>query len=84
MKQQIELLDEMPGIGLRSAERILAETGVDMNRFYDAQHFTSWCGLAPGCNESAGKMKSSKMLKGNKVVRTVMVECAISAIKNKK
>ena len=78
------MLDEIPGIGRRTAERILAETGANMEQFPDAAHFTSWAGLVPGCNESAGKRKSSRIRKGNAFLRAVMVEAAMSAIRNKK
>ena len=33
----IEALDDMPGIGRKSAERILAETGVEMEHFQKGQ-----------------------------------------------
>ena len=52
------MLDEIPGIGVRSAERIIAETGIKMKQFRNADHFASWAGLVPGCNESAGKIKN--------------------------
>ena len=81
---QIELLDEIPGIGRRSAERILAETGTNMEQFPTASHFCSWAGLAPGCNQSAGKRKPASIRKGNVFLKTVMVECALAAIRNKK
>jgi len=77
------LLDEIPGIGRRSAERILAETGVDMGHFRNADHFASWAGLVPGCNESAGKKKSSRIQKGNIHLKSTLVECAHSAIRHK-
>ena len=77
------MLDEIPGIGRRSAERIIAETGVDMSQFYSADHFASWAGLVPGCNESAGKKKSSRIRKGNQFLKTTLVECALSAIRHK-
>ena len=51
------MLDEIPGIGVRSAERIIAETGIKMKQFRNADHFASWAGLVPGCNESAEKIK---------------------------
>lgn len=79
----LDLLDEIPGIGVRSAERILAETGTDMSPFYNADHFVSWCGLVPGCNESAGKKKSSKIRKGNLFLKATIVECAHSAVRHK-
>lgn len=33
---------QMPGIARRSAEVILAETGIDMSRFPSAAHLCSW------------------------------------------
>jgi 16S rRNA G966 N2-methylase RsmD len=43
--------------GIKSAEIIISEAGKDMSRFPTADHFTAWCGIAPGNNESAGKRK---------------------------
>lgn len=77
------MLDEIPGIGVRSAERIIAETGIEMKQFRNADHFASWAGLVPGCNESAGKKKSSKIRKGNVYLKSTLVECAHSAIRHK-
>lgn len=51
----IEDLDAIPGIGRQSAERILAETGVEMEHFQNESRFSSWAGLVPECKESAGK-----------------------------
>ena len=45
----IEALDDMPGIGRKSAERILAETGVEMEHFQNESRFSSWAGLVPEC-----------------------------------
>ena len=46
---------QMPGIARRSAEVILAETGIDMSRFPSAAHLCSWAGVCPGNHQSAGK-----------------------------
>lgn len=83
IEEYIELLDEIPGIGRRSAERIIAETGVVMTQFHNADHFASWAGLVPGCNESAGKKKSCRTRKGNSFLKSTLVECAQSAIRHK-
>lgn len=56
----IEKIVELPGIGLTSAQIILAEMGLDMTRFPTDSHISSWCGLCPGNNESAGKRRSGK------------------------
>ena len=79
----IKLPDEIPGIGVRSAERIIAETDVEMKQFRNADHFASWDGLVTGCNESAGKKKSSRIRKGNMHLKSTIVECAHSAIRHK-
>jgi len=76
-------LEKIPGIGKRSAEIILAEIGQDMNRFPTAGHICSWAGLCPGNNESAGKRQSGRTRKGNKTLKSILVECAGSAAKNK-
>ena len=55
----IEALDDMPGIGRKSAEQILAETGVEMEHFQNESRFSSWAGLVPECKESAGKKMST-------------------------
>ena len=83
MNEYIELIDEIPGIGRRSAERIIAETGIEMKQFRNADHFASWAGLVPGCNESAGKKMSSRIRKGNLYLKSTLVECAHSAIRHK-
>lgn len=84
MNKQIQLIDEIPGIGKKSAERSLAEIGIEMNQFKDQSHFSSWAGLVPECKVSAGKRMSTRIRKGNKHVKSVLVECARSAIRNKK
>jgi transposase len=45
----------IPGIGLRTAQVIVAETGGDMSRFATPGHLAAWAGLAPANRESAGK-----------------------------
>lgn len=79
----IEALDAIPGIGRQSAERILAETGVEMEHFQNESRFSSWAGLVPECKESAGKKMSSRIRKGNKYLKATLVECARAAIRNK-
>lgn len=55
---QIQRLCEIPGMDVTSVNELLAEIGVDMEVFPTAEHLTSWAGLAPGNNESAGKKKA--------------------------
>ena len=82
-KADIANLITMPGISKKSANTIIAEIGTDMNIFPSERHITAWAGLCPGNNESAGKKKKSRTRKGNKYLKTLMVECAWCAIKTK-
>jgi len=77
----VALLDEIPGIGRRSAEQILAETGFDMSRFPTSAHFASWARVCPGNNESAGKRHHSTTGAGNPFLRTALIEAALGAVR---
>jgi transposase len=72
----VERLDEIPGINQVTAQVIIAEIGTDMSRFPTANHLTSWAGLAPGKNESAGRNRSSRTLKANRYLRPALVQAA--------
>lgn len=80
----LKKVQEIPGIGRRSAEVILAELGNDMSPFPTSSHLASWAGLCPGNNESAGKRKHGKTTKGNKALKTTLIQCAKAAKQNKK
>ena len=69
----------IPGIGDRLAQVIISEIGVDMGRFPTADHLASWAGLCPGNNESAGKHGNTRTRKGNREIRTALVEAAWAA-----
>lgn len=75
-KEDLELLDSIPGVGKRTAEQIIAEVGTDMSRFPTPGHLCSWAGMTPGHDESAGKKKSTKTRKGNKKLRSALTEAA--------
>jgi transposase len=77
--QAVELLESIPGVGIRTAQTIVAEIGVDMSRFPSAQHLASWAGVCPGNHESAGKRKRGQPTKGTQSLRTILVEAAWAA-----
>jgi transposase len=79
----VKALDTIPGIGVTSAQQIIAETGIDMSRFRNQHSFSNWSGTAPGNNESAGKRKSGKSTFGNKTLKSTLTQSAKSAVKNK-
>jgi transposase len=80
----IEQLDTVQGIGQRGAQEILVEIGPDaVSRFPDAPHLCSWARVCPGNNESAGKHRSGRSGRGNRWLRSALVESAWAAIKVK-
>jgi len=82
--QLVELIAAMPGMTEISATMVLAEIGADMSVFEDSNHLTSWAGLIPSNNESAGKKKSVRILKAGQYVKPLLVQCALAAVKSKK
>jgi transposase len=76
-------LQTIPGIQQEAAGNLLAETGSDMKQFADAGHLSSWGGICPGNNESAGKHKSRHTTHGNPWFRVTLTECAWSASRTK-
>jgi len=54
---EVDLMQSIPGVGKDSAISIIGEIGVDMGRFPDETHLSSWAGMSPGNNETGGKKK---------------------------
>jgi transposase len=79
----ITLLDTIPGVDRRGAERWVAETGIDMARFGTAARLDAWVGVAPGNDESAGKQGSGRTRHGNQPLRTVLTQLAHAAAHTK-
>jgi len=75
----LERLDAIPGVGRITAQKVVAELGIDMSRFASDAHAASWAGLAPGKNESAGRNQSARTLKANRYLRSALVEAAHAA-----
>lgn len=77
------LLVGIPGVSDRTAHVILAEIGTDMSRFPTPEHLSSWAGMCPGNNESAGKHRSGRTRHGSKWLRIALVEAAHAAGRSK-
>jgi transposase len=82
-EEALERLDTIDGVGRRIAEVMLAEMGPEMSQFPDDEAVSSWAGMCPGNNESAGKRKSGRTSKGNKWLRRALVEAAYAASRKK-
>lgn len=81
--REVQLLCTIPGIQKLSAMIIISELGVDLKTFITAAALTGWVGLRPRNDESAGKIKSKKITKGNKYLRRILVQCAWAASRQK-
>lgn len=83
LSQSNQLLQTIPGIRAQAAAAMLAEGGPNMKQFPGPGHFSSWSGVAPGNNESAGTRKRAPTLRGNPHMKTALVESAWSASRTK-
>ncbi len=82
-QHQIDLLQTIPGVGLKVAQVIIAETGGDMSQFPSAAHLAAWAGVAPAIHESAGRRSPAGSRHGNKWLTSMLVEAAGSAARSK-
>lgn len=73
-----DLLTTIPGIGVATADVIIAETGADMAVFASAGHLASWAGVCPGQHESSGRKKSGKTRPGDLWLKGALGSAALS------
>jgi transposase len=79
----IERLAEVPGLGLDSAQQIIAEIGPEAASFPSAGQVASWVGVCPGREESAGESHSNRPPKGNRPMRRLLNQVAWAAVRTK-
>jgi transposase len=82
-QDEVQRLANVPGLGVDSAQQIIAEIGPGARNFATAADLASWVGVCPGQNESAEKNSSDASPKGNRYMRRLLTEAAKSAIKAK-
>jgi len=76
-------LAEIPGLGVDSAQQIIAEVGAGAATFPSAKQLSSWVGACPGEEESAEVSKSHRSPKGNRHMRRILNQAANAAAKSK-
>ncbi len=82
-QDQVQRLAEVPGLGVDSAQQIIAEVGVTAATFPSERNLSSWVGACPGDNESAGVSHGHRSPKGNRQMRRILNQAANAAVKYK-
>jgi transposase len=77
----VQRLAEVPGLGVDSAQQIIAEVGPTAATFPSEKQLSSWVGACPGDDESAGVNYSHRSPKGNRHMRRVLNQTANAAVK---
>jgi transposase len=72
-------LAEIPGVSLKLARAIIAETGLDMTRFPTAAHLVSWAGLAPVARQSGPRSRKPKKGQGDAYLKGYCTQAATGA-----
>lgn len=83
-QEAVQRVMTIPGVGLRTAQNVLAEIGTEMSRFPTDQHLASWAAVCPGNRESAGKRQSGRTNHGNRWLRAALTQAAWAASHSKK
>jgi transposase len=79
----VQRVAEVPGFGVDSAIQMIAEVGPDAAAFPSEKALSSWVGVCPGNEESAGQSRSTRSPKGNRPMRRLLNQAAQAAVKVK-
>jgi len=79
----VQRLAEVPGLGVDTAQQIIAEVGNTAATFASQKQLASWVGACPLDEESAGVSHSHRSPKGNRHMRCILNQCANAAVKHK-
>jgi transposase len=82
-QEVVQRVAEVPGFGVDSALQMIAEVGLKAANFDSEKKLSSWVGVCPGNEESAGESKSTRSPKGNRQMRRLLNQAAQSAVKTK-
>ena len=79
----VQRLAAVPGLGVDSAQQMIAEVGPTAATFPSAKRLASWVGACPGNDESAGINYSRRSPNGNRQMRRLLNQAANAAVKTK-
>jgi transposase len=78
-EEQLQQAGSQPGWQRRSAQDVIAGTGVDMTRFPTGAHLASWGSRAPLDHQSGKRTGRSKSTKGNRYLAGALGQTAVAA-----
>jgi transposase len=79
----VQRLAEVPGLGVDSAQQIIAEVGATAATFASPKNLASWVGACPGDQESAEVSYSHRSPKGSRHMRRILNQAANAAVRLK-
>ena len=79
----VQRLAAVPGLGVDSAQQIIAEVGPTAAPFPSPKHLSAWVGACPGNDESAGVNYSRRSPNGNRQMWRLLNQAANAAVKTK-
>lgn len=82
-EDSVKRLAEVPGLGVDSAQQIIAEVGAAAATFPSAKNLASWVGACPGDQESAEVSYSHRSPKGSRHMRRILNQAANAAVRLK-
>lgn len=85
INDQIAVLTSIPGISEDSAVEIIAEISTAPQEHFDSpEKLCSWAGLSPRNDESAGTIKSRKIMHGNPYIKAILCQTAWVSVYSRK
>lgn len=84
--QQLELIRTAPGCSSApiTAMILISEIGVDMSVFPTSKHLASWAGCCPRNDQSAGKVKSTRISRAGVYLKPLLVQIANAVVTSEK
>lgn len=81
----LELMHTVPGLSKEplTAIRLLSEIGPDMSVFRTSKHLVSWAGCCPRNDNSAQKVKSTRISHAGSYLKPLLVQIANALLKSK-
>ena len=79
----VQRLAAVPGLGVDSAQQIIAEVGPDAVTFPAPKQMASWVGVCPGARGECGGELQPPLAQGNRQMRRLLNQAANAAVKTK-